>query len=113
MMPLPNMMAPLVNKIGRLLPPWNSYLQQFTQAPPAFNNITVGASPFSYVAKEPGNLIITGGTVSAVVLTRALVSINVAAARIVPVGIDDVVTITYSALPTIRFIPSYGQNLNV
>ena len=118
MIPLPSLLAPLVDKIDRIARPWNSYLQQFTQAPPAINSITVGASPFSYVAREPGNISITGGTLinngignNGISLTRGNVIIDFGTVtnRIVPIGINDIIKINYSVLPTVMFLPSYGQ----
>lgn len=111
MVPLPNLLAPLVDKVtGLIKRPWNSFLQQFVQPPPAFMAISVTASPFSYTVKEPGMVTITGGTVSNVALTRGTVTINFGSINLVPVGINDIVTVTYSVLPTIKFVPSYGQN---
>lgn len=112
MIPLPNQLAKFVDKMGRLIPPWNSYLQQFTQQPPSFADIVLGPSPFSYVAAEPGNVHLNGGTVSSAILSRGLDTLNFTGARSIPVAIRDVVTVTYSVLPTMKFIPSYGQNTN-
>lgn len=111
MVPLPNLGAAIANNLGKLLQPWVSYLQQFTQAPPDFASVTLTGSPFAYVAKEPGTIAITGGTVSAVNLIRGAVTIVLGATvKLVPVGIQDTVSVTYSVLPTIQFIPAYGQN---
>lgn len=108
---LPNQNSPFVRlPSGIIIPPWNSYLQQFTQEPPPIAAITVGTSPFSYIAKEPGYVSVTGGTVSAIVLTRGTDTINLTGLKAVPVSIKDIVTITYSVLPTIKFIPVYGAN---
>ena len=112
MIPLPNLRAALVNKFGNLVSPWNSYLQQFTQAPPNIIAVTVGASPFAYTATEPGSLSVDGGTVSAISLTRGATTVDVTGSKLIVVGINDVVTITYSVLPTVKFIPSFGQNTN-
>ncbi len=109
MQPLPNTSSPFVGKFGKIIAPWIQYLQQFTQAPPNILSVIPGVSPSSYTAKEPGNVAITGGTVSAITLTRGVISINVTGQRLIPVAINDVVTVTYSVLPTIQFIPSYGQ----
>ena len=118
MIPLPNTLAPFVNKLGQIIRPWNSYLQQFTQAPPSISSITVGTSPFSYVAREPGNISITGGTLinngignNGISLTRGNVIIDFGTVtnRIVPIGINDIIKINYSVLPTVMFLPSYGQ----
>lgn len=111
MIKLPNLLAPVADRMGKLLSPWNSYLQQFTQAPPAII-VLAGASPFSYDVKEPGTIMIVGGTLTAVSLTRGADTLALGtAARIIPVAIDDTITITYSVVPTsINFVPSYGQN---
>ncbi len=111
MVPLPNLLAPIANKLGKILAPWNSYLQQFTQAPPNFMLQTLSGSPFVYTAHEPGTVAIEGGTITGVTLTRGIVDIVLGTTpKLVPVAINDVVTITYSVLPTVSFIPSFGQN---
>jgi hypothetical protein len=110
MIPLPNQISPFVSKLGRLLAPWNFYLQQFTQAPPNIADIVVATSPFSYTSKEPGNISITGGTVSAITLTRGVLTIDVTGQKLIPVAIQDTITVTYSVLPTMKFLASYGQN---
>ena len=111
MLILPNKMAPFVDALKRIVHPWDSYLQQFTQAPPNIQSTTVGVSPFDYTAREPGNLIIIGGTVTGVSLIRGAVTIILASTtQIIPVAINDIVRVSYSVLPTLQFIPSYGQN---
>jgi hypothetical protein len=110
MQPLPNQLQRLVNSLGNITTAWSRYLQQFTQAPPNIMTVEVGVSPFSYEAKEPGYVIITGGVVSAILLSRGAVDINLTGARIVPVSINDFVIITYTGLPTVQFIPIYGAN---
>ena len=109
MQPLPNLIQPFVGAMGRLKAPWNFYLQQFTQAPPNILPVVPDISPFSYTAVEPGNVAITGGTVSAITLTRGLTIITIIGQTLIPVAIADVVTVTYSVLPTVQFIPMYGQ----
>ena len=70
--------------------------------------VTPGASPFAYTAATYGNLVIQGGTVSAITLTRpggAAVTLGVTAGMF-PVQANDVVTVTYSVAPTMTFIPT-------
>lgn len=114
MVPFYSTIQRFIDNSGRIIQPWIAYLQQFTIAPPDFISITVGASPFSYVAKEPGNVYASGGTVSDISLKRGVNTISVAAnttnPRMIPVGINDTVIVTYTVLPTIKFVPSYGQN---
>jgi hypothetical protein len=106
--PVPNLQAQLVNKLGFLIPPWNSFFQQLVQQAPEVAAITVGASPFSYTANANGNLIISGGTVSVIDLIRGTVTILIATStaipRIVPISIGDTVKVTYSVLPTLQFL---------
>jgi hypothetical protein len=68
----------------------------------------VGTSPFSYTAKEPGYVIITAGTISAIHLIRGNVDITLTGQKIIPVSINDIVAITYSVKPTVQFVPIYG-----
>ena len=112
MQPFPSVLQDFVDNVKKLKNPWVQYLQQFTIAPPSFMDITVSSSPFSYEVKEPGNIFVSGGTVSGITLTRGTDTItvapNTANPRIVPVAVDDTVEVTYSVLPTMKFIPSYG-----
>ena len=112
MLPLPSVLQEFVDSGRKIIVPWVQYLQQFTIAPPSFMDITVGSSPFQYEAAEPGNLFITGGTVSGITLTRGADTITVfpstANPRLVPIAVNDVVTVTYTVKPTIKFIPLYG-----
>lgn len=109
----PNTIQDFVNSAGRILKPWIQYLQQFTQSPPNFINLTVGSSPFSYSAKEPGYIYIFGGTVSVIQLIRGTIAFSIGivsgvAGQTVPVSINDTVKITYSVKPSVWFIPIYG-----
>lgn len=116
MQPLPSVLQDFIDQFKRIKEPWVQYLQQFTIAPPAFIDITVGISPFEYQSKEPGNVYISNGIVSEITLTRGadiiMFAFDTLSPRMVPVAVDDVVKITYSILPTIKFIPSYGVNTN-
>lgn len=107
-LPVPNLTAPLVNKLGKLIPPWNSWFQQFSQPAPAVVNVTVGASTFSYTANSNGSLIVSGGNVSDISLIRGTTTIQVATSTanpvIIPISIGDTVEITYSVLPTVQFL---------
>jgi len=110
MLPLPNVLQEFVNRAGIIKNPWIQYLQQFTIAPPNFIDVTLTGSPFEYVAREPGNLFIAGGTISLITLTRGAETLTVTGSILIPLAVADVVEITYSVLPAVKFIPSYGQN---
>jgi hypothetical protein len=70
-------------------------------------NITPTGSPFAYTAPANGSLIINGGTVSAITLTRpgdTAVTLG-QTGGLVSVQAGDVVTVTYSVAPTMTFLP--------
>lgn len=70
--------------------------------------ITPGASPFAYTALAEGLVTVVGGTVSAISITRGatVVPTGVTAGSF-PVSQGDIVTVTYSVVPTsMNFIPS-------
>lgn len=116
MQTFPNITQRFVDAAGIILQPFISYLQQFTTSPPPFVDINVGASPFEYEAAEPSFVYITGGTVSEITLTRGTDTIIIAPdttiPRLVPTAIGDIVTVTYTVLPTMKYIENYGQHTN-
>lgn len=88
-LPVPNLTSPLVDKLGKLIPPWNSWFQQFSQKAPAI--ATVATSPFT--ANANGTVIFTGGT-PVITLTRGTVSIVLTGQRIIPISISDIISWT-------------------
>lgn len=87
---------------------WRFFLflfQSITQVSP-IQPVTVGASPFTYTqGQSRGVLVIAGGTVSDIQLTRGSVTIPVTIGSI-PVSANDTVKVTYSVAPTINFVPT-------
>ena len=68
--------------------------------------LTVGASPFAYTLPARGAVAVIGGTVTAVTLTRGGTDVNVGALSGYWSGMKgDVVTVTYTAAPTMDFVP--------
>ena len=103
---VPRLDARLVDNFGLALPPWTTFFQQFVQAPSAAVSLIVGSSPFSYSAKEPGQIAVVGGTVSAIALIRGTINIDVTGEKLILVMIKDIVKVTYSVLPVIQFLPN-------
>lgn len=95
-LPVPNMLAPLVDKLGKLLPPWNSFFQQLVQPAPAVATVTSG-SPFT--ANANGKVILTGAVT--IDLTRGLDTVNLNGQRIIPVRIGD--TISWTGPATVQY----------
>lgn len=72
----------------------------------AIQTITPGASPYTYRTQQEGTLSIVGGTISAISLTRAGVSVSLAVSTpMIPLSPGDAVTITYTVAPTLELIP--------
>lgn len=84
-LPVPNLGAKLVDKLGYLIPPWNSFFQQLVQRAPAVQN--VDGSPFT--ANQNGTLILLGAT--GIHLIRGNVDINLGSLdpAIIPISIGD------------------------
>lgn len=96
--PVFNQNSPLVDiKTGKVVPPWNSFFQQFTQKAPAVQNVT--KNPYTPNAK--GTVIIKGATT--ITLTRGIVAVVLTGQEIIPMGIGD--TLTWTGVPTsIQFL---------
>lgn len=110
--PLPNMRSALVSVKdkagvelykGYLIDPWNSYFQQFGQVAPAPVVIS-GPSPFIYTANTKGNILITGGTVTNVYLTRGTDVFDLTGEKIIPISIGDTITVLYAVAPNMSFL---------
>lgn len=72
----------------------------------AIQAITPGASPYTYRTQQEGTLSVVGGTISAIALTRAGVSVSLAVSTpMIPLSPGDTVTITYTVAPTLKLIP--------
>lgn len=68
--------------------------------------ITVGASPFSFPASFNGNVTVTGGTVSLITINRqGTVVATGLITGIIPLSRGDVVQVTYTVAPTMKFLP--------
>lgn len=98
-LPVPNLNSALVNKLGKIVPPWNSWFQQFSQAAPAVDSII---SPSPFTANSIGTLIITGA--ATVNLKRGNVTINLNGQRIIPISIGD--TVSWTGAATVQFLGS-------
>jgi hypothetical protein len=74
-------------------------------APSSEVAITAGASPFIYTAPSRGFVIVRGGTVSAIQFTRASTTLTGLTAGIFPLSQGDHLTVTYSGLPALLWVP--------
>lgn len=105
--PFPSVQSRVTNEDGTVTPAWRglfSAVWQRTGGTLSAGPIQplMGPSPIAFTAGAPGHVIISGGTVSSVTLTRGTMTIP--AQSPVPVSAGDVVTIAYSAVPTASFV---------
>ncbi len=69
--------------------------------------VTLGASPYTYLADRDGVLIIRAGTVSQLDYVRNTTSVPIGVvAGAIPMLLADAVVITYAVAPTVTFLPS-------
>lgn len=97
-----------VNKDGTVMidPNWWLFLLN-VPLPQAPQSVTVTASPFIYTAVAYGLLSIIGGTVSAIVIIRQGTTVPTGiTSGLIQLARQDQVKVTYSAVPTINFLPS-------
>lgn len=104
---VPNSNQPIASDGGLVTPVWQRFFNGLTPSLDPISALPVSASPATYKAVQQGTVAISGGTLTAVALTRGAVAVALGASqRIVPVGTGDVVTVTYSVAPTMNFIPN-------
>lgn len=94
---------------GNTARPWYVFFQNlYTGNPPAAEStITPTASPFTYTAARKGFLIVQGGTLGLVSFSRGgVTNHNTGATQgAFPLSAGDSLVITYTAAPTLTFVP--------
>lgn len=106
---VPSPILPAVDpQSGKFASVWYQFLARLAQltAESPMMATTVGASPFTFKAGTIGNMFVTGGTVSSIVLTRSGVSITCQSNQFIPMAAGDQITVTYTVAPTMTFVPS-------
>lgn len=86
---------------------WYRFFQGlFNGTPPGIEaTVTLGATPYTYTAPSGGFLLVRGGTVTAIQLTRSLTTLTGLTSGLFPLSQGDQLTITYTVLPTVIFYP--------
>lgn len=106
---VPSPVLPAIDpKSGKFASVWYQFLARLAQLTAESPMVVpaVGASPFTFMATTIGNMFVTGGTVSSIVLTRSGVSITCQPDQFIPMAAGDTVTVTYAVAPTMTFVPS-------
>jgi hypothetical protein len=104
---IPSRNVKLADDKGYLNLAWWQYFNFLTPSKPLpESTITVTTSPFSYTVPDKGAVLVQGGTVSSISLKRVSSHTLGVTVGLLPVGRGDVVTVTYTGLPTMVFLPS-------
>jgi hypothetical protein len=98
-----------LTKQGKTTTPWYRFFQGLYRGipPSAEVKVTLTQSPFTYTTNQRGFLIIAGGTVSLVQLSRGGIT-NYATgvtSGVFPLSAGDSAVITYSVKPDVTFFP--------
>jgi hypothetical protein len=97
-----------IAKAGSTHPSWYRFFQGiYKGAPPSAEmTLQVTASPFRYTAPSSGFVILKGGTVTGVEFTRANTTLTGQTQGVFPLSQADQLTVTYSGLPTMTWVPT-------
>lgn len=104
---IPNYTQSLADKAGTARA-WYAFWSGLAkgQPPGAESTVTVGTSPFSVQTTQKGFYIVQGGTVTLVQWARGTTNHSLGATQgAFPVSQGDTLIITYSAAPTVTFVP--------
>jgi len=102
----PSDVAPIVDADGRLTVVWRAFFAALAGKATASVPVPLDDSPLSYTAPSNGSLMVTGGSVSAITLTRGRDPVPLdASLRAIPLSAGDRVSVTYDTVPTVVFLP--------
>jgi hypothetical protein len=103
---LPTYTEPMDEK-GNMRVAWRRWFSATDSGvpPSAEASITVGASPFAYQATQKGFVVVTGGTVSNIQITRTGTYTTGQTSGVFPLSLADILTVTWSGKPTMTFFP--------
>ena len=79
-------------------------MQAALSTAPAIQTVAVTASPFTFIASDPGRVIVRGGTVSLVEVERYGVFVDMGIiAGPIPMSRGDSIRVTYIVAPTMNY----------
>lgn len=98
--------ALVVPQTGLVTPAWLRFFTLLLAQPGPVATIALTGSPFSFTASVKGTAFVSGGTVSLIQITRSRVTMTTGqTSGNVPLAQGDVLIVTYSVAPTIKFVP--------
>lgn len=103
---LPIRLVPMADPdTGEATPPWYGFFVRLVSLAPPFEQLTVGASPFTVRTNHPGHFLVIGNA-TRIDLIRGRITIGPTGLTtgMIPVATGDFMTIYYTVLPVIWFI---------
>lgn len=103
----PPAVAPIVDERSMVTTAWLQFFAALVGLPQAIEVLDLsGGSPFSFTASAPGHVLVQGGTVTGINLTRGRVIVALTELEgWIPVGRGDIVDITFAVVPNAWFVP--------
>jgi len=106
---MPTYTEPFAAKNGQNSRGWYGFLQAVWKGQPS-GPVTVASptsSPYTYTAPFGGTVVVQGGTVSMITMTRdGLTFYNTGQTQgTIPLSQGDQIVVTYSSVPNITFLP--------
>ena len=102
--------VPLMTAQGVISPAWLTFFASLVAMPGPIVQQALAVAPatFAFQASVPGQLLVIGGTVTGVALTRARVAIasTGVTSGFIPLGQGDQVSVAYTVIPAVYFIPT-------
>lgn len=102
---LPNARNPLSRPDGTTQDYWYRFFSSIYAKPSPEVLNTVTASPYAFTAPFNSHILIVGGTVQQIQLTRVTTTNTGLTAGLIYLGRGDQIVITYTAVPTVTFYP--------
>lgn len=102
---VPSSAQPISQGGGIITTVWLRFFNALVSSPASVEAITPSQSPYSFKPSQTGSLTSSGGSGVALTFKRASATVGFGASATIPVSIGDEITIEYTTVPTVFFIP--------
>jgi hypothetical protein len=106
---LPSLQSVVLDQAGRFTQAWIGFFSGLTAPPGPIQSVDATSSPVSFKAAVAGSLAVSGGAAVEAAITRARQTVpSGVSSGMVALSQGDVATITFTAPPSIAFLPRGG-----
>lgn len=106
---IPSSAQPIADKNGFVTTVWQRFFNALNSASQPIQTVPIAPviSPFKFTASSTGALMVSGGTVTSISLTRGVTTIPTGqTSGNIPMSNGDIVSIAFSVAPNIAFVPA-------